>query len=181
MFFNLGLNCIMPVSIRIATKEDAALIADISRQTFFETFAPQNTKANMDRFMNEQFTRENLMAEVGAKGNIFLLAYYGDQVAGYARLRENNNPPELGAASSLEIARIYAVSSFIGKGVGRILMKKCLDLASELKKELVWLGVWEHNPRAIDFYKKFGFEKFGTHIFYLGDDAQEDWLMLKKL
>ena len=60
-------------------------------------------------------------------------------------------------------------------------MKKCLDLASELKKELVWLGVWEHNPRAIDFYKKFGFEKFGTHIFYLGDDAQEDWLMLKRL
>ena len=60
-------------------------------------------------------------------------------------------------------------------------MKKCLDLASDLKKEVVWLGVWEHNQRAIEFYKKWGFEKFGTHIFQLGDDPQKDWLMLKKL
>ncbi|HEX5653730.1 MAG TPA: GNAT family N-acetyltransferase [Chitinophagaceae bacterium] len=171
----------MPVSIRIATREDAALIADMSRQTFYESFAGQNSRANMDKFMNEQFTRENLMAEVGASGNIFLLAYYHDEPVGYARMRENNQPPELQGAKTLEIARIYAVADYVGKGVGKLLMKKCLEIAGELKKDTVWLGVWEYNQRAIAFYRKWGFEKFSTHVFMLGDDAQNDWLMAKKL
>ena len=61
------------------------------------------------------------------------------------------------------------------------MMKKCLEIAYEMKKDVVWLGVWEHNLRAIDFYSKWGFEKFGTHVFILGDDPQTDWLMAKKL
>ncbi|MEY3918157.1 MAG: Protease synthase and sporulation negative regulatory protein 1, partial [Bacteroidota bacterium] len=41
----------------------------------------------------------------------------------------------------------------------------------------IWLGVWEHNPRAIRFYEKQGFVKFDQHIFQLGDDEQTDILM----
>lgn len=171
----------MPVLVRLATKEDAPLVADISRKTFYETFAPQNTKENMEKFMEEQFTREKLMAEVGAKDNIFLLAFQGEEAVGYVRMRENNQPPGLGSTSSLEIARIYATMQSIGKGVGKILMQKCIDTAARLKKEWVWLGVWEHNQRAIDFYTRWGFEKFGTQVFLLGDDPQTDWLMRKKL
>ena len=46
------------LNIRFATKEDASLIADLSRKTFYDTFAHQNTKENMDKFMNEQFTHK---------------------------------------------------------------------------------------------------------------------------
>ncbi len=171
----------MPVRVRIATKEDAALIADLSRETFYDSFAAQNTAENMAKFLDEQFTREALMAEVGSKNNIFLLAYIGEEVAGYARLREQNQPPELKDAVAIEIARIYATTSSIGKGVGKILMEKTLEIAADLKKDTVWLGVWEHNQRAIEFYTKWGFKKFATHVFMLGDDPQTDWLMAKKL
>ena len=61
----------MNLTIRYATEKDAALIADISRQTFYETFAPVNTKADMDIFMNVQFTKGRLMLEVGQPENIF--------------------------------------------------------------------------------------------------------------
>ena len=171
----------MPVLVRTATKDDAALIADISHQTFYDTFAPQNTPANMKKFMDEQFTREKLMEEVGAKDNIFLLAFQGDEVMGYVRIRENNKPPHLPCNASLEIARIYAMPQAIGKGVGKILMQKCIDTASRLKKDCLWLGVWEYNQRAIDFYTQWGFEKFSTQVFMLGDDPQTDWLMVKRL
>lgn len=174
-----GLFCRMQVLIRTASKEDAALVADLSRQTFVETFAAQNTRENMDKFMNSDFTRERLMAEVGARDNIFLLAYIGDKPVGYARLRENNRPPELGIVSTLEIARIYTVSDSIGKGVGKLLMQKSIEIAGQLKKQVIWLGVWEHNQRAINFYKKWGFEIFAEHDFMLGDDVQRDWLMRK--
>jgi diamine N-acetyltransferase len=169
------------ITIRHASTADAPLIADMSRQTFYDTFAPVNTKENMDKFMNEQFTRERLMNEVDAPGNIFLLAYDGNEPVGYVRMRENNNPPELEGKESIEIARIYAVTSSIGKGVGKKLMDQCMDIARQKNKELIWLGVWEHNKRAIAFYEKMGFEKFGTHVFLLGDDPQTDWLMKKEL
>lgn len=169
------------LNIKMATNADAELIADMSRQTFYETFVSQNTKENMDKFMNESFTKEALMKEVGEPGNIFLLAYDEKEPAGYVRMRENNNPPELGNRNSIEIARIYAATNAIGKGVGKTLMQKCIEIAQEKKKDVLWLGVWEKNNRAIDFYIKWGFEKFSTHIFMLGDDPQTDWLMKKEL
>jgi diamine N-acetyltransferase len=170
----------MDITIRYANASDALMIAAFSRRSFYETFAPENTKANMDKFMNEQFTTEKLVAEVGAPDNIFLLATSGREIVGYARLRLNNKPPELNDAETLEIARIYASTESIGKGIGKALMQNCLELAAKLNKDTVWLGVWENNRRAIDFYKKWGFEKFSTHIFMLGDDAQTDWLMKRE-
>lgn len=168
----------MDIIIREATQEDAALIADLSRQTFYETFAAQNTTADMEKFMSEQFTRSALMAEVGAPGNTFLLAYSNDEVAGYARLREN---PGAVMDDSLEIARLYAATAMIGKGVGKVLMQACIDLAYAKKKQRLWLGVWEKNDRAIRFYTTWGFEKVGEHDFVLGSDVQRDWIMQKTL
>jgi ribosomal protein S18 acetylase RimI-like enzyme len=169
------------ITIHTASKELAVLIADLSRQTFYETFAKYNSKANLDKFMNEQFTKKALMDEVGAPNNIFLLAYHNSKVAGYARLREYNIHPGIGTIHALEIARLYAVSSMIGKGVGSALMKKSIEIAKEKNKKCVWLGVWQQNHRAISFYFRWGFEIFATHDFLLGDDVQKDWLMKKMI
>jgi ribosomal protein S18 acetylase RimI-like enzyme len=110
-----------------------------------------------------------------------LLAYHNTEVAGYARLREYNIPPGIGTIHTLEIARLYAVSSMIGKGVGSALMEKSIELAKEKQKTCVWLGVWQENQRAIDFYIRWGFEKFAAHDFVLGNDVQKDWLMKKMI
>ena len=169
----------MSLSIRTATKDDAILIADISRQTFYETFAADNTKHDMDKFLNEQFTRGKLILEVGASENIFLLAYYNDEVAGYVKLRKSRPPKSLGIDHALEIARIYSMTHLIGKGVGKTLMQASIDTAKHMGIAVVWLGVWEKNKRAIDFYTKWGFEKFDETFFLLGDDMQKDWLMKK--
>ena len=59
------------VAIRVADKTDAELIANITRLTFYETFAAENTKENMDKFLIERLSKEKLIAEVGAAGNIF--------------------------------------------------------------------------------------------------------------
>ena len=167
--------------VRIATPTDAAMIADMSRRTFYDSFAKDNTKEDMDKFMNEQFTPELLMAEVGAPGNIFIIAEHDGKPAGYARLRENNNPPELRGMDTIEIARIYAETAMIGKGIGKALMEKSIAVAKERKKQLIWLGVWEKNFRAIEFYTGWVFKKFSDHVFVLGSDVQTDWLMKKEL
>ena len=167
--------------IRFATADDAELIADLSRRTFHESFGYVNTKEIMDKFMNEQFTREKLIKEVTEPGNTFLLAFDGDTPVGYVRMREGKKFAEFDSKDSIEIARIYSVNSYLGTGVGQQLMRQCIFIAKELKKEIIWLGVWEKNPRAIAFYSKWGFEKFSEQDFLLGDDLQKDWLLMKKL
>ena len=167
--------------IRFTTADDAELIADISRRTFHETFGYVNTKENMDKFMNEQFTKEALLKEVTAPGNIFLLAYVENEVKGYMRMRESKKPDELENVNAIEIARIYACTKDIGKGVGSALMKKGIEVAKENGKQIIWLAVWPNNQRAIEFYIKWGFEKFAEQDFILGNDVQRDWLMKKTL
>ena len=171
----------MNLTIRLATKDDAVLIADISQQTFYDTFAADNTREDMDLFLNKQFTKGRLILEVGAPENTFLIAYWNNEVAGYAKLKEGKQPKSLGTKKVLEIARLYAVTSMIGKGIGKALMQASIDIAKERQKEAVWLGVWEKNQRAILFYEKWGFEKFDEWDFLLGNDVQIDWLMKKTL
>jgi diamine N-acetyltransferase len=165
--------------IRGATTEDADLIADISRYTFYKTFAKDNKQEDIDHFMYEQFGRQKLVDEVFDAENIFLLAFDKKQVAGYTKIKTNILTTKEGSYAAVEIARLYVMPEYIGCGVGSTLMQSCIDYARTQKRETVWLGVWKKNQRAIDFYKKWGFEKFATHFFQLGDDVQTDWLMRK--
>lgn len=169
------------VNVRLAGISDAELIADMSRKTFYDTFAGYNTAGDMEKFMEEQFTRENLINEVSQPGNIFLLAYSDGQPAGYARLRYSKAPAAITGFRAIEIARIYSVTEMIGKGIGGALMRECISVARNQGNTVIWLGVWEKNQRAIDFYKRWDFEKFSEHEFILGSDVQTDWLMKKML
>jgi ribosomal protein S18 acetylase RimI-like enzyme len=169
------------IIVRLATQSDAELVADLSRQTFYESFAADNTKEDMEKFMNEQFTREKLIDEVKQPWQVFFLAYIKDEPVGYVKLRDGAVPMQLDQRSSLEIARIYSVQQTIGKGVGKKLMQTCHEIAKQKGKSTLWLGVWKRNQRAIDFYSAWGFEIFGEQEFILGKDVQTDWLMKKDL
>jgi ribosomal protein S18 acetylase RimI-like enzyme len=169
------------ISIRLATSKDAEIIADLSRQTFYETFALQNTTSDMEKFMNEQFTREKLIEEVNEPWLIFFLALNDNEPVGYLKLRDGAVPSDLVGQSCIEIARIYSIERMIGKGVGKKLMQASHEMAKERKKQVLWLAVWKENQRAIDFYNRWGFEIFGEQDFVLGDDVQRDWLMRKLL
>ncbi|HEY4112071.1 GNAT family N-acetyltransferase [Puia sp.] len=169
------------IRIREAEPADAALVADIARRTFIDSFAQHNTAENMRIFLEEQNPREKQMAEVGAPGRTFLLAYMGEEPAGYVSLRVSEPPQGLNGEKAIEIVQIYSEKTMIGKGIGPALMQAALDLAQRQGFDWVWLGVWEHNYRAQAFYRKWGFEPFGEHVFLVGLDAQTDLWMRKKL
>jgi len=47
-------------------------------------------------------------------------------------------------------------------------MLACIDQARTWNSDVLWLGVWEQNPRGIAFYEKVGFRTVGHHAFLLG-------------
>ena len=78
---------------------------------------------------------------------------------------------------SLEIARLYVLEEYLGSGLGKKLLDTAVDFAKQHQKKYLWLGVWEHNARAIRFYEKNGLRIFGSHPFPFGDEIQTDYLM----
>lgn len=165
------------ISIRAATSEDSHLLFRLGADTFAETFSADNTPRDMAAYLAEAFSPEIQARELSAAASYFLIAEADAQPVGYARLLESPAPAEIGGVRPVEIVRLYSRASWIGAGVGSSLMQACLDKATALGCDTLWLGVWEKNRRAIAFYEKWGFARAGSHPFHLGDDVQTDWLM----
>lgn len=168
-----------PIEIRKAGQADAALISQISRQTFYETFAEANTPENMALFMAGPFSTTQLEKEPTLPGFHFYLAYSGAQACGYLLLKDML--AQTGSGNAVELSRIYVLRSFQKLGIGRSLLKTAEAFARDRKVTELRLGVWEHNSNAIAFYTGFGFKKIGMQEFVLGNDIQHDWLMSKTL
>jgi GNAT superfamily N-acetyltransferase len=167
--------------IRHASLADRDVLIALGIQTFSETFEHLNSAENMKAYLEKSFTPQQLESELKEAGSIFLLAYDGTQAVGYARMRTSNNHENRHETHTIEIERIYVLQSHLGKRAGQRLMETCIAYAHTKKYNSVWLGVWEHNARAIRFYEKWGFTPFSSHVFMLGQDAQTDILMKKML
>jgi diamine N-acetyltransferase len=166
-------------SLRIlpAGREQLPAVVKISTGTFYETFAADNSKADMDAYLSENFSAGSLGKEMDDGRGQFYLARVGDEVAGYLKLKRSDAPPELAGKAVLEIERVYVLKAYQSQKVGAALMQFAIGEARRSGAEALWLGVWEHNHKALAFYKKWGFEIFGSHGFQLGSDLQTDLLM----
>ena len=149
----------------------------IGRQTFFETFYEGNTEENMTKYLDECFSLEKLTEELNDKNSETYFATLNNNIIGYLKLNFGNSQTELKEDKALEIERIYILKEYYGKKVGQKLYEKAVQVANLKNCNYMWLGVWEENPRAINFYKKNGFVEFDKHIFKLGSDEQTDIMM----
>ncbi len=165
------------IHIRQISIRDLAALQKISRNTFAETFAEGNSEENLANYLAEGFSAEKLSAELENKNSQFYFAEIEGRVLGYLKVNTGDAQSEQQDPDALEIERIYVLKEYHGKEVSQKLYLKALSIAHEKNVPYIWLGVWEHNPRAIRFYEKQGFEEFDKHIFQLGDDAQTDILM----
>ena len=161
--------------------EQIELLQQIGRQTFEETFAESNSAENMAKYIEEAYSYEKLSAELNNPNSFFYFAMLDEKVIGYLKLNMGGSQTELKDNDALEIERIYVLKSFQGKKVGKMLFDKSIQIGKEQNAAFVWLGVWEENKKAIEFYTKNGFVEFDQHIFVLGDEAQTDIMMKLKL
>ncbi|OCK50187.1 GNAT family acetyltransferase [Chryseobacterium sp. CBo1] len=169
------------IILRKIDEKDVKSLQEIAKQTFFDTFSPHNTAENMEKYLNEGFTTEKLTSEIQNENSQFYFALSDNEVIGYLKVNSGNAQTELQDKNSLEIERIYVSKDFHGKKVGQILYDKALEIAKNKNLKYVWLGVWEENHRAVQFYKKNGFVEFDQHIFLFGDEKQTDLMMKKEL
>ncbi len=171
------------VKIRRAMIEDAKMLAEFSYESFYTAFHdhPKNAPEDLRAYMDSAFSLETVSTELLKKYNFFLIAEFENETVGYAKIIVGSIEDGITAEKPIELNRLYAKTDFIGKGIGQQLMDECFKLAIHHQCDVMWLGVWEYNPRAKRFYEKQGFSEVGSHIFQLGSDPQIDILMQKRL
>jgi diamine N-acetyltransferase len=169
------------ITIRPVTENDIVLLTELGRATFTESFSAQNDPVHVQKYLNESHVFEVIKAEFDNPKNHFFLAEYNSEPAGFIKIifDEDEDHPLLKDKKCMELERIYILKKYQGLGISRKMLDKIAEIAIENHFELIWLGVWEKNLKAITIYEKWGFEKFGSHIFNLGGDLQTDLLMKK--
>lgn len=169
--------------IRAATTADADVLAALGEQTFRDTFASENTAGDMEAYIGASFSRDALRVELADAANTFLLAFDNAhaQPVGYAKLRTGTMDASVAGPDPIELQRLYVDRGAIGHGMGAALMQASLDAARSAGCRTLWLGVWEHNARAIRFYMQWGFRRVGDHVFRLGSDDQKDLIMVRSV
>lgn len=167
------------LNIRHADQNDARVLADLSARTFKNAYADQLAGDALDSFVTETFSPGRIVEEIRDPACTFLLAFAGDELIGYAMLRDRQPPPGVPAGRSVELARIYLEEKAIGQGYGAALMQASVEKAVERGCKSIWLGVWEKNGRAIRFYEKWGFSQVGADAFAFGDEIQTDLVMAR--
>jgi GNAT superfamily N-acetyltransferase len=166
------------LTLRRATSDDAALLTELGTRTFRDTFSASNTPADMAAYLAASFSPEKQREELSRPDTTFLIAEIEGKPAGYAQLRSEPAPE---GGTQLELVRLYSTQEWLGRGVGAALMHAFVDAGRDGGHGKLLLCVWEHNPRAIAFYRKWGFETTGTVPFVLGSDQQTDLVMEREL
>jgi ribosomal protein S18 acetylase RimI-like enzyme len=168
-------------NILIQKAAEADTLLALSRKTFFDSFAHLNTVENMEAYASNAFTLPRIQAELNTPGSHFYFAMLNGQITGYIKINLGVAQTDLQDGNALEVERIYVLTEYHGKKIGHELLNFAFQMAKDKGLQYVWLGVWEHNQKALSFYEKHGFKVFGSHPFMLGSDRQIDLMMKKEL
>lgn len=172
----------MTAIIRKANIEDASELSRFSEQLFRSTFSHANSIDDMNAHCNLNFSPMRQEQEISNHNMLILLAEANREIIGFIQTCNGQLPECLvNVKSAAEIRRLYVSPQYHGRGIAHQLMQAAINNMIENGMDCTWLGVWEHNPRAIRFYKKSGFIEVGEQEFYLGRDLQRDLIMARHL
>lgn len=145
-----------------------------------------STPRDNDDYIAQTYTLENTQSELADNHSVHtaLIDTASGEIAAFMKLNRpgafSESNPKI-PQDSIEVQRLYVMPRFKRRGLGSFLMSKAVDFAREEKVDWLWLGVWQYNFAAQEFYKNWGYERFSEHIFAVGEDEQVDFLLKKKL
>ena len=169
-----------PIRFRLADDADALELSVLAERTFRDAFEAVNTAADMQAHCAATYGEAIQRTEIRPTGRETWVADADGRLVAYVQLGLDAVSPVISGDRPIEIQRFYVDASRHGGGLAHAFMEHVLARAEASGFTAVWLGVWERNPQAIAFYRKWGFEAVGEQTFKLGNDLQRDLVMSRK-
>lgn len=171
-----------PLTIRAARRDEAEAYAVFARASFVRTYESGNDPRLLANHVASSFSEELQRAELAdPERRVMVIDAPGGGWGAFASLRANPVPDHVDSIRAVEVERFYVGEHWHGRGVAARLMDAVVDSARTDGFETLWLGVWQHNHRAIRFYEKMGFAHVGRHTFVFGGEPEDDVLMARRL
>jgi diamine N-acetyltransferase len=162
--------------------DEVSLLSALAKKTFFETFTGTCTPEDMLHFLETHYNQKTLQTELENPSVHYYFTYLNNEVVGYLSYAESNTIFADVATKAIELNRFYILQGYHAKGIAQKMMEHFLGYATNNLYPIAFLGVWEYNYKAQNFYKKFGFElTLKKHAFPAGNTPQTDVYMLKYL
>lgn len=156
---------------------DLQELKELSRKTFTDAFGADNNPEDLKLYLNTAFGEENLRRELLNPLSEFYFAKLHGETVGYFKINLGNAQTDFREEDGMELERIYVTKDFQNKKIGQKMLDTVIEMAIQRKMRYLWLGVWEKNSRAIEFYKRNSFELEGSHPYMVGNDRQTDKIM----
>jgi ribosomal protein S18 acetylase RimI-like enzyme len=161
----------MTVSVRLAHASDAPSLTAIRIATSapmadLAEGAPQISPLRQDYFARLIEQHPGLVYVAESRG----------AVVGYLALHHAAHPA-VSARCPIQLWQLYVVPTFHGSGVADQLMSEAMRHAHTHQHDVIWLGVSEHNQRAMAFYRKQGFASVGLFEIDSAEHAHQDVVM----
>ncbi|MFN8059051.1 MAG: GNAT family N-acetyltransferase [Vicinamibacterales bacterium] len=169
------------VTLRRALSSDAAALAIFAARTFEEAFGAQNRPEDMAAHLATHYGPRQQAAEIADPETVVVVMESGEGLVAYAKVRRSVPPPCVADERPVELHRFYVDRRWHGRGLAGRLMDAARRAGLELGGRVMWLSVWEQNPRAIAFYAKVGFRDVGSADFHVGSDRQTDRILVTAL
>lgn len=146
--------------VRRATMDDITRITEVARLSFIETYGPltDDQESYMQSFYNDRISRKWVTDD----GLVTLVSIDdSDNAVGFAIVVLPGSSMESGVVPKKrgEIGKLYILQKEHGKGRGRELMTACEDVCRQHKIHRLYLGVYQGNTNAIQFYRHMGFKQ----------------------
>ncbi len=163
------------IRYRDATLADAALLEELFRVSFTDTFghmySPQDLRAFLDPIDVVAWEEE-----LGDPAYQARIAYAADEPIGFCKIGPLSVPYETDAPA-LELRQLYILPPGKGRGIGAALIEWALEQMRRRGVREVLLSVYSDNPRAQRLYRRYGFEEIGRYHFMVGEQADDERIM----
>jgi ribosomal protein S18 acetylase RimI-like enzyme len=163
------------MKIRILKKEELEIVQNLAYQIWPKTYGHIISKEQMEYMLNWMYSIETLESNLFKNHTYFCISSYGIDV-GFLDV-EINYPEE----GNIKIHKIYVLPEYQGKGIGFELIQRAMNFAIENQMNSMSLQV-NRNNKAVDFYKRFGFEIIDEQDFNIGNGYyMNDYIMIYEI
>ena len=169
----------MTITLRPATKDDAATLASLGARTFTDTFGHLYDPDDLDLFLKSH-AEEHWAAELCDPEFAVLLVEVSGEAVGYAKVGPPHLPFEP-RGTAVELRQFYLVKAWQGHGLADEMMAWVIDQDEQQDGNDLYLSVFVDNHRARRFYERWGFIAEGRYAFMVGSHADEDIVMRRPL
>ncbi len=169
------------LTIRAAQPRDAEPLTTFAKSSFVATYEAYNSREDLAEYLSKNFTLSRFQKLLDSDQARLLIAEYAGHCIGYAQLSAERVPEVLAGRQVIELERLYLDATLHGHGIAKKLLSAACQTAVTMGGRQLWLGVWEHNARAIAFYKKCDFRQVGEIGFWFGSSRQNDFILVLDL